>query len=865
MKFEDRFIDLDLSKELAGVRLPKLEIEKRFYDEVGISPDSSNVEFLKGLAQRGYSKLLKEGKIEKARAKEYGARAKEEIAVFEKLSFTDYVLIVWDVIKFCQENDIATGIGRGSVCGSLIFYLIGVTGIDPLKYDLYFQRFVSEARAKSQVIDGILYLDGSLLMDVDLDIDYLRRQEVVQHLSKKYPNRTAKITNLATLTGKNLIKECGKIVAEKAEFEMNQIAGLIPQIFGEVQDVEKIYNQGGKFKEWCDENKEVYDTALKLRYLIKNKSVHASGIVISYDELIDSCPTELSKDGELVVAYDMNDVAQFCIKLDVLALKTVTVINETCKAVGIAMKDIDFEHPDIYKWLQEFDNPYGIFQLEGHTGEKVTRWVKPSNLEELSAVMALARPGALQFVEPYTENKKQKSFPRIYPEFDAIFEKTHGVPLYQEQLMKMANVIGFTMDEAEILRRIVGKKKREEVEVWQAKIHQKIKDNKLDSKLGDFFWDVLKKSADYSFNKSHSIAYSALAAMTIYLKYHYPKEFFFASLNIIAKANDPKKDEKIATICKELKVYGIPLLPPSIKDSQNDFSLEGDGIRYGLGSIKGVSDAALEQLKKFTPDYATKYQLFESVKQSGISIGVLCALIQAGAMGDFGVSRSKMVLESQLWNLLKPAEKAYCLEHGKEFEFDLMRMIKEIGEWVGTNGKKLARATRYNTIKRAYESKGYKAIFEQNSKYEEFANWWYEKTLLGFNYSNSLQSIFKKACPELMTAAEFDQIEQNTHATFVGIVKYRVDATSRNKKRYTKYIFEDGTGSVTAMAFADQRERLMGEKRMAKEGNIAAFRGKKWQNILTLDDVSPQDHKIYLKLADLKNDKENVTDKSNRN
>lgn len=856
MKFLEKFEDLDLTRELAGVRLPKLTIDTKYYQEIGLSPKVSNAEFLKGLAQKGYKELLKSGKIDKLKSQDYGVRVKQELATFEKLNFVDYVLIVWDVIKFCEENDIPTGIGRGSVCGSLVFYLIGVTGIDPLKYELYFERFVSEARAKSQVIDGILYIDGSLLMDVDLDIDYLRRHEVVKHLDQKYPNRTAKIINLSTLTGKNLIKECGKVVGGKNEFEMTQIADMIPQIFGDVQDIEEIYEKDPKFKTWCDNNKEIYEIALKLRYLNKNKSVHASGIVISYDELSDSCPLELSKDGELVAAFDMKDVAQFCIKLDILGLKTLTILDSICKVVGIKMKDINFEDPVIYKYLQEFDNTYGIFQLEGHTGEKVTRWVKPENIEELAGVNALARPAALHSVKDYIKNKENDSFEVIHPAFEEILKKTHGLPLYQEQLMKMANAIGFTLEESEVIRRIVGKKDRDAVKAWEDKIYSKCKENNFPEEVGKWLWDVLNKSKDYSFNKSHAIAYSALAGMTIFLKMNYPKEFFFASLNIITQSNDPDKNEKISKICKELKTYGIPLLPPDIKNSKSDFSLEKNGIRYGLGSVKGVSDAAIIHLEKFAPDFANKFELFESIKQAGINLGVLCALIQAGAMGNFGISRSRLVLEAQLWSLLKPSEKAYCLAYGQENNFNLTEMLRKINDWTDQAGKKIARATRHNTIKNNYIKKGYGLIYDQNRKYEEFANWWYEKTLLGFNYSNDLQSIFIKSCPELMKIEEFNNIEQKSIGTFMGVVTDFRDATSKNKNRYTRVTFEDGTGSLTAMAFGDIRARLMSDKRMPKIGGVAVFRGKKWENLLSLEEISVQDHKIYMKLADLKNNEE---------
>src|SRR6266404_4712447 len=383
----------------------------------------------------------------------------------------------------------------------------------------------------------------------------------------------------------------------------------------------------------------------------------------------------------------MKDVAQFCVKLDILALKTLTIVDTVCKSIGVNMKDINFEDPTIYQFLQEFDNTYGIFQLEGHTETKVTRWVKPQNIQELADAMALGRPAAMHLVEEYMENKKHGEFEVVHPVLQPILKRTHGVCLYQEQLMQMVHAIGFTLEESEEVRRVVGKKDSDAVKAWEEKIFNKAKDNKFPEEVAKYIWDTLNKSKDYSFNMSHAIAYSALAAITIYLKVHYPKEFFFASLNIITQANDPDRAEKISKICKELKIYNIPLLPPSIIKSKNDFSLEDDGIRYGLGSIKGVSDAALEHLKNFTPDYANKFEMFESVKQAKITLGPFCALIMAGAMSAYGTSRTKLVLEAQVWGLLRPNERVYCLEHGKEYNFDLLAMVKKIKRLTNTEKK----------------------------------------------------------------------------------------------------------------------------------------------------------------------------------
>ena len=293
---------------------------------------------------------------------------------------------------------------------------------------------------------------------------------------------------------------------------MNIVSGMIPKVFGQVKDLEQAYEEVPNFQDWCEENREAYEIALKLRYLIKNKGVHASGMLLSHEELEDSCPTELDSGKNSVSSFDMNWVSLFNVKLDLLGLRSVSVVHDVCKSIGIKIEDIDVNDPFIYRQLQDLVAPHGLFQIEADTNCKVCKQVKPKNLEELSAVLALARPGALVFAEQYANYTNNDTYEAIHPFFDDILSSTGGVALYQEQLMQMAHKIGFTLDEAEILRRIVGKKKVSEVRKWKKKIREKVKQGGLDKEIGDILWSVLQDSANYSFNKSHSISYASLAA-----------------------------------------------------------------------------------------------------------------------------------------------------------------------------------------------------------------------------------------------------------------------------------------------------------------------------------------------------------------
>jgi len=490
--FTNNFTDLQL--ELHGVRLPSFNIENKFKNRIGADLNCDNQTFLRLLCEFG----LKEKGIYN---QEYLNRLNYELSIVDELFFTDYLLLVWDVINFCKENAIPTGVGRGSAAGSLILFACNVTQIDPLRYGLFFERFISRFRAKKNIVNGITYLDGSLMCDVDLDICYYQRHKVLEYLEKKFENKTAKILTLNTLSSKLLIKECGKVIDDKPESEMTVVSSHIPKVFGQVKDIEEAYSEVPEFKEWCDTNQRVYSIAKKLKDLIKNKGAHPSGVLLCYDNILDSCPTERSSDGSIVSSYDMNWVTLFNIKLDILGLRGVSVVDDVCKSIGLNLLDIDVNDSFIYQNLQELKTPHGLFQIEADTNFKVLKKVKPKNLEELSGVLALARPGALQFVDKYALYTNTSTYESIHSLFDDVLKITGGVALYQEQLMKMSTKIGFSLDEAEILRRIVGKKKVEEVKKWKQKIQDKIVENKLPQEAGDILWKVLEDSANYSFNK----------------------------------------------------------------------------------------------------------------------------------------------------------------------------------------------------------------------------------------------------------------------------------------------------------------------------------------------------------------------------
>ena len=844
--FDSQFSNMKLP--LYGVRLPEFNIESRLKKQYGLKEESSNYDFLMQVCRSNFKKL----NIAKEDFPKYSERVKYELETIKELGFLDYILLVWTVINYCNENSIPLGLGRGSAAGSLILYLLGVTKVDPIKYELFFERFISKIRAKKQIVDGITYLDGSLMCDVDIDICYYNRPKVIKFLEQLFAGRTSKILTLTTLSGKLLIKECGKIIDEKPESEMNEISSLIPKTFGQVMDLKQAYGEVEQLKKWCDDNPRSYKTALKLRSLIKNKSVHASGMMLSYYPIEQSCPTELTTDKEQVSSYDMNWASISNVKLDLLGLRSVSIVDRVCNLVGIKVDELNFNDPFIYQQLQDFKTPHGCFQIEAETNFKVCKKVKPRNLEELSGVLALARPGALEFVDQYANFTTNNQYEGIHEFFDSVLSGSGGVALYQAQLMKMSNKIGFTLDEAEVLRRIVGKKKVEEVKKWQEKIQDKIKENNLAPEIGDILWRILENSANYSFNKSHSMSYAALAACTVYLKFKYPQHFFLALLEMTK--HEPAPLEEISKIQKELRHFGITLLGPHILKSDTDFSIQGNDIRFGLSSIKGISEKTMDKLKNFKSDQSNKFEVFQAAKEVGISIGVLSALIQAGALDGFSTSRSRVVLEAQLWNLLTDKEKVLSMEHGPDQGYDLLKTIKKLSETKNENSKLLIKETRLETIKKKYDP--YLKIYQQNNKSESFANWYYENKLLGYSYNNTLIDIFHPKMPSLVSTAQISELGNNSILYLVGKVDDCSEWTSKNEKKTKvfKMIVSDEFGSIPVLTFNDKIEfnKSANSDRLPEKEDIVIVKATKKQDCLFCDTIGIQTLKIYTKLSELK-------------
>lgn len=874
MKFIDNFTSYD---ECAppGVLLPKIDIESKYYQELGIPEDSDNLTFLKQLC---WVNMKKKGFTKND--EKYLQRLKMEIDILDELGFIDYMLLNWDILNFCRENNIPTGPGRGSAAGSLVLYFLGVTKVDPIKYDLFFERFVSKSRAKKITgKDGTVYLDGSLLADVDNDIAYDRRAEVIQYIKNKYEGRTCKILNLVTLSSKLCIKEVGKLVALQSEESMNLISDQIPVLFGRPSRIAEAVEENEKFAAWMTKHPEAGAIAKKLEGLIKNTGVHASGIAISHHKLTDICPIQKTKEGDLVSCYDMNWIAELTVKFDILGLKTLTILDDTKNILNERGVEIDFESIDltdkfIYTNLQELRHKggQGLFQIEADTNFEVCCTVKPKNLEQISAVVAIARPGALNFKEQYASYVRTGDSELVHPHFSDVLDYTGGIPLYQEQLMKMAVKVGFSLDEAEQLRRIVGKKKVDQMPAWREKIAEKVEENRLTNawlghdgmEIADVLWQVAEDSANYSFNKSHSISYAILAAWTTFMKFKYPQEFFVALLRMAKNEQDPF--DQIAKISAELDDYQIKLLPPDLVKSQEDFSVEGDNIRYGLNAIKGVSEKSLEGIMAYNEgmkeiggsNKLNKFEIFEAAKQSKINIGLFSALIQAGTLDSLKGknSRARLVLEAQCYNLLTDREKRVAKILSSEYGDDILKIIcdAQVKNLKGDDGKDFIKESRFKTFKTKYTP--YKAIYDQNqsNNNDGFADWYYEKQLLGYSYSRRLQDVLNRDdARSIRTIKSLLQLDSNQFVKIIGTVKSINKRSSQRGRTYYSIVIGDDTGETRAMFMDTEYERYLGKGNVLPEkGSIAILTGRTSDNAIFTNDIKLMDNKVYMKLSDLK-------------
>lgn len=843
---------------LHGIRLPKFVLDESDRIDYNIPADASNDAILAILARSGYKRKIDAGIIDEKKAEEYGKRAKYELSVLSRTGFTDYILLVWDVMNYARKNNLATGIARGSGGGGLINFLVGITDIDPLVHGLFFERFISEYRATKKVVDGITYLGGC--PDIDSDFGHEDRDILLKYLYEKYKGHIVKLCTVSTLTSKVLIKDVGKIVGNFDEVTMNMISDTIPVEYGKPHTPQNSYKEVDKFRKFCDDNPLVYKTACKLHGLIKSTGSHASAYLVCYDDINDFIPCQTGTEGEVISSYDMYITETMAIKLDLLGVNTISLIHKTAKLAGVNINSIDYnDYDNIYKYLQNLESPYGLFQISGYAAVKGLNKIKPKNFKELCAVLAICRPGALEFVDEFADFTNHGVERKTDPLFYDILKDTGQIPLYQEHLMAMFHKIGFSLQDADKIRRIVSKKNVEEIKEWESKVHDMAKLNNIPVETAEFVFNVAKNSANYSFNLSHAAGYSCLTAMSVFLKFNYPHYFFLEAIKMAQSKGDFTKE--VSMISQELPKFGIKLLPPDIIKSDMDFKLEGRNIRYGISAIKGVAEKAINKLQLFIDkEKANKFEVFQAANLSKINIGVLSSLLQSGCLSSCGGDRPRMVLEAQVWNVLTDREKLNLINLGEQYNYDVIDILKNYANIKDANGKQLIKDSRIETIRK--RCKNYFDIYQKNSKFPKLASYFYEKKLLGYSYSYNLKDVFRGS--DKLKDADTIKIEggPGSRVEFVGeVVEYKKAKSQKTEKPYIRISAQDETGTLSIMLFGDKCTRYYanGGEDM-DEGDVIYIEGSLGDDRTTIwaEKIEKQECKIYIKLSEIKKEEQEV-------
>ena len=570
----------------------------------------------------------------------YLQRLEYEIQVIEKMGFPGYFLVVWDFIRHARENDIPVGPGRGSAAGSVVAYALRITDIDPLQYDLLFERFLNPDRIS--------------MPDIDIDFCMRRRGEVIHYVGEKYGrDRVAQIITFGTLAAKAVIRDVGRVMG-LPYVKVDRIAKLIPDMTKSLAAVAKEEPLASEIAK-DPEVKQIVEVGSRLEGLTRHASVHAAGVVITprpLDDLVPLYKVTKGDEEQVMTQWDMNVIESLgLLKMDFLGLRTLTVIDDAVKIVrqqGIPLDldEIPLDDPETFRIFSE-GRTSGIFQFESRGMTDLLRRVKPTRFDELAALNALYRPGALTvgMVEEYIQRKQGKKFNYTLPETKPILEETYGVIVYQEQVMLIAvAVAGFTMSEADTLRKAMGKKKADVMAKMKEKFVEGAAARNVPRDKSSGLWDYIEPFAGYGFNKSHSVAYANLAYKTAYLKAHYPVAFMAAMLNSELNSTDA-----IAKYTAECRNMGIRLLPPDINESGWYFTVIGDVIRFGLGAVKGVGEGAVEEIleaRHRIGRFRSLAHLATEVDLRTVNRKVFESLVKAGAFDSHGVHRAA------LWNSL---------------------------------------------------------------------------------------------------------------------------------------------------------------------------------------------------------------------
>ncbi len=657
--------------ERCNVRLEKVSTPFPQFDvPEGYTLDS----YFEHITRQGFARRLEalrpleaQGRL-KHSLTEYEQRLTRELAIIQQMKFSGYFLIVWDFIRYAREHDIPVGPGRGSAAGSLVSYSMAITDIDPLQHELLFERFLNPERVS--------------MPDIDIDFCMNRRGEVINYVTQKYGRENvAQIITFGTMQAKAAIKDVGRAM-DMPYSDVDRIAKMIPtqlnitleQSLKDSPALQQAYESDSQIR-------ELLDTAKKLEGLVRNAGVHAAGVVIAPRPLTELVPLHRTKNEEIVTAFDMVAIEKMgLLKMDFLGLTTLTILDDAVKLIAqtgskepgaaseaVRLDEIPLSDPTTYEKVFHSGLTSGVFQFESHGMRDVLRRYRPNSIEDLTALNALYRPGPIQggMIDDFIDRKHgRKKIEYELPELKEILEETLGVIVYQEQVMQIANrLAGYSLGEADLLRRAMGKKKAEEMAQQRERFVEGSAQRNFPPKKIEKIFDLMAQFAGYGFNKSHSAAYALLAYHTAYLKTHHPVEFMAALLTSVTGSTDD-----VVKYINECREMGIAVEAPDINVSDANFTPHGQAIRFGLAAVKNVGHNAIESIvagRKKLGRYGSIYEFCENVDLRLLNKRVLESLVKSGAMDALGRRAQLMaVLDKAMERAQKAQRDAESGQHG---------------------------------------------------------------------------------------------------------------------------------------------------------------------------------------------------------
>ena len=728
----------------------------------------TQVGYLEELCQDGIKARFKGGEI----PEEYQKRLRYEIDLIYRMGYTSYFLIVWDFIRYARERGIPVGPGRGSAAGSLVAYVLAITNIDPIQHGLIFERFLNPDRVS--------------MPDIDIDFCYERRDEVIDYVRRKYGSENvAQIITFGTMAARAVVRDVGRVMGFSYQ-DVDRLAKLIPMELNIT--IEQAIEREPRLRETLETDsriKQLIETSKALEGLSRHASTHAAGVVISDVPLTEYVP--LFKANEQVsTQYTMKDLEKIgLLKMDFLGLKTLTMIQHTLKIIrrtrGIEM-DIDsisFDDPATYEMLGRAESA-GVFQLESSGMRDLLKKMKPAKFDHLVALLALYRPGPLGsgMVDDLIQRMHQPFLIKYdYPALEPILKETYGVILYQEQVMKIVSELaGFTLAQADSLRRAIGKKIPEIMDREKKAFIDGAMKKGVRGAVAEKIWNLIDYFSGYGFNKSHSTAYAFISYQTAYLKAHYPIEFMTALLT-----SEMDNTDKVVQHIEECKKMGIQVLPPSVNESFAEFTCVGDRIRFGLTAVKNVGTTAIESIldsRRKTGAFKSFFDFTERVDLRVCNRKVLESLIKCGALDQFELRRS------QLMAMIDRG-----LERGTNFQKDRTR-----GQLSFFGG---------STDLATFQESGME--IPDIPEWPESQKLAYERELIGFYVSSHPLSNYAKILKNYATAStsSLHELRDQAEITIGGLIDSVKEILTKKGDKMAFLALQDLSGSCEVVVFPE--------------------------------------------------------------